>query len=140
MSQDVKKLSSQQSQFSSNEERLMMQLVKSIAAIAPKKTFQADKAVFNEIILEVEIDGLKYCLVRCQPALDSPITLSSRELAIAKLIAQGFSNKCISSSLQISQWTVNTYLRRIFGKLGVTSRAAMVMRLMETGLLQQESN
>jgi two-component system, NarL family, nitrate/nitrite response regulator NarL len=31
---------------------------------------------------------------------------------------------------EISSWTVNTYLRRIFAKLGVTSRAAMVARLM----------
>jgi DNA-binding CsgD family transcriptional regulator len=31
--------------------------------------------------------------------------------------------------------TVDTYLRRIFAKLNVTSRAAMVARLSEEGLL-----
>ena len=32
------------------------------------------------------------------------------------------------SKLHISEWTVSTHLRRIFAKLGVRSRAAMVYR------------
>jgi DNA-binding NarL/FixJ family response regulator len=36
--------------------------------------------------------------------------------------------------LEISSWTVCTRLRRIFAKLSVGSRAAMVARLMEDGL------
>jgi DNA-binding NarL/FixJ family response regulator len=50
--------------------------------------------------------------------------------AIARLISQGLSNKDIGENLKISYWTVNTYLKRIFSKLGVTSRTAMVTRLM----------
>lgn len=37
--------------------------------------------------------------------------------------------------LDISPWTVSTHLRRIFVKLGVTSRAAMVAKLMEDNCL-----
>jgi DNA-binding CsgD family transcriptional regulator len=54
--------------------------------------------------------------------------LTARELQIASLVAMGHSNKQISRSLQISEWTVNSHLRRIFLKLGVDSRAAMVFR------------
>lgn len=54
--------------------------------------------------------------------------LTARELQIASLVAIGHSNKQISKSLQISEWTVNSHLRRIFLKLGVDSRAAMVFR------------
>ncbi len=56
--------------------------------------------------------------------------LSPRERAIAKLIAQGLPNKIIGDKLGISPWTVATYIRRIFAKIGVTSRSAMIAALM----------
>ncbi|WP_366918634.1 LuxR C-terminal-related transcriptional regulator [Acaryochloris sp. IP29b_bin.148] len=34
----------------------------------------------------------------------------------------------MANQLHISEWTVSTYLRRIFAKLNVDSRAAMVFR------------
>jgi len=51
------------------------------------------------------------------------------------MVARGYPNKTIAHVLDISSWTVNTYLRRIFSKLNVGSRASMVARLMEEGLL-----
>jgi len=39
--------------------------------------------------------------------------------------------------LNIISWTVCTHLRRIFAKLGVGSRAAMVAQLLENGTLPQ---
>lgn len=54
--------------------------------------------------------------------------LTERELQIATLVAQGRPNKQIANQLRISEWTVSTHLRRIFIKLGVESRAAMVYR------------
>jgi len=54
--------------------------------------------------------------------------LSERELQIATLVALGQANKQIAHRLHISEWTVASYLRRIFAKLGVDSRAAMVFR------------
>ena len=43
-----------------------------------------------------------------------------RELEIAVLVAQGCATKNIAYRLQISEWTVSTYLRRIFAKLEST--------------------
>lgn len=54
--------------------------------------------------------------------------LTEREFQIVQLIAQGRSNKQIAHRLQISEWTVSTHLRRVFAKLAVDSRAAMVYR------------
>lgn len=54
--------------------------------------------------------------------------LSERELQIVDLVAHGKSNKQIARKLKISEWTVSTHLRRIFIKLEVDSRAAMVYR------------
>ncbi|MGQ9871346.1 response regulator transcription factor [Leptodesmis sp.] len=44
------------------------------------------------------------------------------------MVAQEQPNKQIAKHLRISEWTVATYLRRIFAKLNVDSRAAMVYR------------
>ena len=49
------------------------------------------------------------------------------------MVAQGHPNKVIAGVLNISTWTVCTHLRRIFAKLGVGSRAAMVAQLPELG-------
>jgi DNA-binding CsgD family transcriptional regulator len=57
--------------------------------------------------------------------------LSPREIEIVRLVAKGLPNKTIAGVLEISPWTVATYLRRVFAKLGVGSRAAMVARLYE---------
>lgn len=54
--------------------------------------------------------------------------LTPREAQIVELIAGGAGNKQVAVRLAISEWTVGTHLRRIFVKLGVRSRAAMVYR------------
>jgi DNA-binding CsgD family transcriptional regulator len=54
--------------------------------------------------------------------------LTGRELQIAAMIAQGNATKNVAHKLRISEWTVGTHLRRIFAKLGVDNRAAMVYR------------
>ena len=52
--------------------------------------------------------------------------LTERELQVVKLVAHGHPNKQIARKLHISEWTVSTHIRRVFAKLGVDSRAAMV--------------
>jgi DNA-binding CsgD family transcriptional regulator len=65
-------------------------------------------------------------------ARDPVEVLTPRELQIAALVARGCANKEIAVRLRISGWTVSTHLRRIFAKLGVDSRAAMVFRCAAT--------
>ena len=60
--------------------------------------------------------------------LNLSIVLTARELQIATLVALGCPNKQVADKLHISEWTVATYLRRIFAKLGVETRAAMTYR------------
>jgi two-component system, NarL family, nitrate/nitrite response regulator NarL len=85
----------------------------------------------EEVIFEAMIDGTVYVILRKSAETISHWNLSPRELAIARLVAKGMPNKWIGQTLDISPWTVATHLRRIFGKLNVTSRAAMVARLGE---------
>jgi DNA-binding CsgD family transcriptional regulator len=88
------------------------------------------------VILDVEVDDVRCILIRL-PRNSSRIQvlLSPREREIVRMVAQGYPNKTIAAVLDISSWTVGTHLRRIFAKLGVGSRAAMVARLLDRGFI-----
>jgi len=62
-------------------------------------------------------------------------SLSTRELAVLHLIAQGCSNQEISDQLFISLHTVKTHASHINSKLGVERRTQAVARAQELGLL-----
>jgi DNA-binding CsgD family transcriptional regulator len=55
--------------------------------------------------------------------------LSAQELQIARLAAQGLSNREIGYELYLSPRTVGSHLYRIFPKLNVTSRSQLAARL-----------
>ena len=86
----------------------------------------------EEILLDVDVDGARYLFIRLPKASQLPVQLTPREREIARLVALGHSSKIIADVLSISSWTVCTHLRRIFSKLGVSSRAAMVAHVSET--------
>jgi len=81
----------------------------------------------HEVLLDREVDGIR-CVVLRATAATNQLPLSPREQEIARMVARGYPNKTIAAVLDISTWTVSTHLRRMFAKLGVTSRAAMVAR------------
>ena len=85
----------------------------------------------EEIIIDTSVDGVRYLFIRMPPSTPSLVSLSPREHEIVRMVAKGYPNKTIAGILNISSWTVCTHLRRIFSKLGVASRAAMVARLLE---------
>ena len=91
------------------------------------------EAQMEEIVFDTEVDGTRYLLIRLPKATQLNVQISPREQEIVRLVALGHSTKIIADVLNISSWTVCTHLRRIFAKLGVGSRAAMVARLPEIG-------
>jgi DNA-binding CsgD family transcriptional regulator len=78
----------------------------------------------NGVSVMLEHDNVRCVLVVSGQVPRHP--LSPRELQIARLVADGATNRAIARSLEISLWTVSTHMRRIFAKLGVRSRAEMV--------------
>jgi len=79
---------------------------------------------------------LSACLatLRTQPTrVDSPLAsrLTTRELQIAELVAQGLTNGEIGAALWITENSVKQALKRIFRKLDVSARAQMVARLQD---------
>ncbi len=62
--------------------------------------------------------------------------LSSREVEVLQLVAEGESNSEIAAQLHISQATVKSHLVNIFGKLGVSDRTAAVTAALRKGILR----
>ena len=63
-----------------------------------------------------------------QPPTDIRRLLTARELQIVQLICLGFLTKQVADRLKISEFTVRSYLKTTYAKLGVRSRASLVFR------------
>lgn len=75
----------------------------------------------------------RYCdLVSAE--IDGVDPLSNREMDVLYWITQGKSNSSIGKILGISSQTVDTYVRRIFAKLGVADRTGAAVEAMQRGI------
>jgi DNA-binding NarL/FixJ family response regulator len=82
---------------------------------SPMSSQIARKVVQNFYRNETQTDG-------------EPVELSPREREVLELLARGYLYKEIAEMLQIGVQTVNTYIRRIYEKLHVRSRAQAVAK------------
>lgn len=90
-----------------------------------------------------EFDGHRYAIVSDpvpaslapDPALSDRRAvhelMTNRELQVIQLVCLGFLTKQVADRLDLSEFTVRSYLKSIYAKLGVRSRAAMVCRYMQ---------
>ena len=58
--------------------------------------------------------------------------LSEREVEIAVMIYEGFTNKQIASALKLTDGTARNYISSIYEKIGASSRSDAVARMKET--------
>jgi LuxR family maltose regulon positive regulatory protein len=70
-----------------------------------------------------------------QPKRRVSDALTARERDVLAMIGQGFANKRIARTLEISPETVKSHIKRIFSKLAVTTRTEAVFRAGSLGLL-----
>ena len=61
--------------------------------------------------------------------------LSRRQLELLRALALGLTNKEIAQRLELAPGTVNDYMKQLFERLGVVSRAAAVSVGMRRGLI-----
>lgn len=65
----------------------------------------------------------------------SAIEITPRERDVLRLLAEGLTKKEIANKLNLSQHTVDNYLRRIYGKLHVNTLGGAVAKALRDGLL-----
>ena len=65
-----------------------------------------------------------------------PSGLTDREVEVLRLVAGGSSNRQVATALVISARTAEHHVQHIYGKIGVSTRAAAAMFAMQHGLLR----
>jgi len=110
---------------------LVEDIVKCIHSVAAGETVLS-RQVFQKV--------LKYALRHITKPLhlDSGLKLTSRELEILRLIAQGLGNKQIAQELNIGIRTVKSHLVDLFYKLKISSRTEAVIIGLRAGFLKPE--
>ena len=66
---------------------------------------------------------------------DPSRTLTTRELEIVRMIAQGLRNKAIAERLSISEGTVKIHLHNVYEKLGLDGRLELMLHAQKQGLV-----
>jgi DNA-binding CsgD family transcriptional regulator len=66
-------------------------------------------------------------------AYEEPLT--SREIEVLELVAEGLSNKAIAARLGISDQTVKFHVASLFGKLDAANRTEVVRKAIRRGLI-----
>lgn len=69
----------------------------------------------------------------------SPFPLTTREIDVLSLIAQGMDNDAIAERLALTKRTVQNHVSAIYGKLGVTSRTEAVLYAIQHKLVEMPS-
>jgi len=101
------------------------------------------KAQLESARHRLEVMGAQPLLARCEAELtgagmrpvhrttDHRNLLTSQELAVARLVADGMTNRQVAGQLFISPRTVDYHLVHVYGKIGVSSRSQLVRQFSE---------
>lgn len=90
--------------------------------------------IARQILMHFRQDGTRRAAARERAAASSSL-LSVREKEVLGFITKGLTTKEIAKLLQLSQFTVRTFVRRIYSKLKVTSKAEAIFEARTLGLV-----
>ncbi|MBA7683786.1 Transcriptional regulatory protein DegU [subsurface metagenome] len=87
----------------------------------------------TKLLTEFKFQGLM------RESIEADTDLTSREVEVLQLVAQGVNNKQIGDSLFISENTVRTHIRHIMGKLHLANRTQAAAYALKKGLIEASS-
>jgi DNA-binding NarL/FixJ family response regulator len=102
--------------------------------------FTEARAILEKLTSQVPDDAVRANYLRCataqiprlperSPRLAVKQTfggLTEREREVARLVAQGKSNRALADELIVSERTIEKHIERIMSKLGFSSRASII--------------
>ena len=91
------------------------------------RSVAAGQSIFHPVVTCAMLTRLRAPATEHGPAA----ALSDKEQHVLELVAKGKTNKQIGTALALSPRTVKNYLSRIFQKLGVRARYAIVTSIIE---------
>lgn len=100
----------------------------------PKHPERLDDAALRKVQVAAQLCFQRYCDL-VGGATEEPPDLSKRELDVIRWIGEGKSNAVIAEILGITKNSVDSYVKRIFGKLGVSDRTSAAVRAVALGLI-----
>lgn len=102
---------------------------------AVAETAKGGKFFCGKILETIEQEAINVNDIELMPRNCAPVSLSSRELEIIQLIAEGYTNPQIADKLVLSNHTITTHRKNIMAKLGVNNTAAIVMYAVKSKLV-----
>lgn len=100
----------------------------------PHEGVVIDDAHVRKVQVAAQLCFQRYCeLVSVRD--EEPPDLSQRELDVIRWIGEGKSNAVIAEILGITKNSVDSYVKRIFAKLGVSDRTAAAVKAVALGLI-----
>ena len=88
-------------------------------------SLDADPVIAGELWFDNKVIQTSLCVVR---GSGREMPLTQREAEILRFICEGYSNKAIAETLNISEQTVKTHCNHLFKKFEVTSRLKLALR------------
>ena len=97
-------------------------------------TITGRKVLVKEVTVEVPVPAPAEPFVP-DAARIAALGITSRELEVLQLIAEGLSNKEMAERLFVSENTIKTHTSRVFDKLGASRRTQAVQLAKSQGIL-----
>jgi ATP/maltotriose-dependent transcriptional regulator MalT len=91
---------------------------------AARTEFNAARAAFERLGAQPDLQQVRQWSGGATSSAAYPAGLTAREVEVLRMVAAGKSNRAIAGELLLSEKTVARHISNLFGKLGVSSRAA----------------